>query len=606
MKNISSIIKYVRPFWGFSMLNIIFNVLSTLFSLVTFILIIPFLGLLFGTIEHVSAPVDWAFNSESAIHNLQYFFSDYIERNSEVKALKVICICIIVFYFFKTLFFYLALFFMASIRSGVVRNIRDEIYEKIVILPISYFSKQKKGDIIARATNDVQQIEQSIMNSLQMFFREPFAIILFLTVLLIMSLKLTLFVLVLLPVTGYFIGRIAKMLRRKSKTAQEHMGSIISSIEESISGLRIIKAFNSINTANEKFRDINEKYTKLMIGIYRRGDLASPLSEFLGTIVMICIMLFGGRLVLGPQASFGPVEFITYLVLFSQLINPSKSISTAYSNIQKGIASVDRIKHILNAKEEIMEKPDAIPVKEFNKEIEFRNVSFKYEKEAVLDNINLKIPKGKTVALVGPSGAGKTTLADLLPRFYDCTQGDILIDGVSIKDYVINDLRNLSGIVTQETILFNDTVLYNIAFGKSTFSESEVINAAKVANAHEFIMNMENGYYTIIGDRGSKLSGGQRQRLSIARAVLKNPPLLILDEATSSLDTESERLVQDALYRLMKDRTSIVIAHRLSTIQFVDEIVVIEDGKIVEKGHHEQLLKRNGLYKKLTDMQSFS
>jgi subfamily B ATP-binding cassette protein MsbA len=459
---------------------------------------------------------------------------------------------------------------------------------------------------MARMTSDVQEVEWSIMSSLEMIFREPITIIVFLTTLFIISPQLTLFILVLLPIAGYLIGQIGRSLKRTSQKGQKKMGELLALIEETISGLRIIKAFNAIFSTHERFKKENVVYTKLMVRLYRKRDLAAPLSEFLAILVIVPVLYVGGKLVLSNDTGMGAAVFITYLGLFSQLLPPAKSFTAAFYNIQKGAASVERIQVILKAEEVILEKPDAIPVKDFKSEIEFRNVGFHYGNEPVLNNINLKVEKGKMIALVGPSGAGKTTMVDLLPRFYDCSEGQIIIDGHNVKDYVISDLRGLMGIVTQESILFNDSVYNNIAFGMKNVSEQDVIQAAKIANAHDFIMEMENGYQSNIGDRGMKLSGGQKQRISIARAVLKNPPIMILDEATSALDTESERLVQDALMKLMKNRTSVVIAHRLSTIQYSDEIIVIQKGEIVERGNHNELTAKNGVYRKLCDLQAFS
>ena len=482
---------------------------------------------------------------------------------------------------------------------------RNDLYLKILILPLSYFNEKRKGDIIARMTTDVQEVEWSIMSSLEMAFRDPITMITYLLTLFIISPSLTIFVLILLPISGFIIGRIGKSLKRTSDKGQAKMGVLLSMIEETISGLRIIKAFNAIEFVNTRFRQTNNDYNRLMIRLYRKRDLASPLSEFLSACVVTIVLWYGGKLVFTPGNFLDAAAFLVYLGIFSQLMPPAKAITQAFYNIQKGAASVDRIEHVLSEPEVIEEKPDALAKKDFNTEIEYRNVSFAYVEEPVIKNLNLVIQKGRTIAVVGSSGGGKSTMVDLLPRFYDCIGGAILIDGVDIRDLVIRDLRGLMGIVSQETILFNDTVFSNIAFGMENVSEEAVIAAAKVANAHEFIEKMPLGYETNIGDRGVKLSGGQRQRLSIARAVLKNPPILILDEATSALDTESERLVQQALENLMRNRTSIVIAHRLSTIQFADEIIVLQSGLLVEHGNHATLLEKNGIYRKLYDLQSF-
>jgi len=605
MKNVMQIFKYVKPYWPFALLNILFNLCSVVFSLVSLAMVVPFLQLLFGNQKLVLVQPEFHLTISSVTGNFNYYISTIINNYGKVEALIFICIFVVILFFLKNFFRYMGMYYLAPVRNGVVKDLRNDLYMKILILPLSYYTEQKKGDIMARVTTDVQEVEWSIMSSLEMIFRDPLNIVIFLVTLMIMSPPLTLFVLVLLPFTAFLIGRIGKSLKRSSDRVQKRMGIILSVIEETLSGLRIIKAFNAIDYSDKKFQKINDNYTQMMNRVYRKRDLANPLSEFIGALVLSIIMWFGGKLVLGSNASVTPEVFIAYVVIFSQLIVPVKSFVTAFYNIQKGAASAERIRYVLDAEEVIMEKPNAIKLKEFRNEIVYKNVSFTYEKEQVLSDINLTIGKGKTIALVGPSGGGKSTMADLLPRFYDCSKGEIIIDGIPIKDLVITDLRGLMGIVTQESILFNDTVFNNIAFAMQDVPEEKVIEAAKIANAHEFIVELENGYHTFIGDRGSKLSGGQRQRLSIARAVLKNPPVLILDEATSSLDTESERLVQDALEKLLKNRTSIVIAHRLSTIQHGDEIIVLQKGEIVERGKHADLIVKDGIYKKLCELQSF-
>jgi len=492
------------------------------------------------------------------------------------------------------------------LRNGVVRDIRNKLNQKILSLQLSYFTEERKGDIISRMTSDVQEVETSVVRSLNNAIKAPITIIIYLIVLFTTSSFLTLFVLLLLPITGGVIGRIGKSLRRKSEKGQSQLGLILSYIEETLFGLRIIKAFNTENKIHQRFVDENNSYTRLMNRIWRRKDLAGPFSEFMATAVIVVIMWYGGSMVLSNEATMTPQTFIFYLVVFSQIIPPSKDLSTVYYNVQRGLASLDRIEVIVDANIKITEKTNAQPIKEFKENIEYKNVSFKYIEDYVLKDINLNIKKGQTVALVGQSASGKSTLVDLLPRFYDIKEGEIKIDRMNIQDLKILDLRNLMGIVSQESILFNDTIYNNIAFGMDTATEEEIIEAARVANAHEFILQTEHGYQTNIGDRGSKLSGGQRQRVSIARAVLKNPPIMILDEATSSLDTESEKLVQDALFKLMKNRTSIVIAHRLSTVRNADEICVLQEGKIVERGKHDELIALKGVYKKLYDLQSFA
>ena len=607
MKKFLRILKYVTPYWKYAVLNVVSNLLSIIFSLVSFTMIIPFLSLLFGKTQLVTQSVPLTLSAQSVIQNFYYIISLLIINHGKEQALVFICIIVVVFILLRNVFRYLAMYYMAPIRNGALKDIWNDIYLKVLHLPLAYFTEKKKGDLLARATNDVHVIEISIMNSLELLFRDPLNIIIFLITLFVISPSLTLMVLLMLPLTGLLIGRIASQLRKQSGLVQKKMGNILSIFEETISSLRIIKAFNASEVAFDKFTKFNQSYNRLMTSIYRKGDLSSPLSEFLGVVVMVVIMWFGGKLVLSSSHSLDPSVFIAYIAIFSQLITPAKSFTTAYYNVQRGIASADRIMEILDADEQIFEKQNPKSIKDFKQTIEFKNVDFSYNNnDKILNNINLTVPKGKTIALVGPSGSGKTSLVNLLPRFYDCTGGDILIDGISILDLGIISLRDLMGIVTQETILFNDTISNNIAFGMKNVTEEQIIHAAKIANAHEFIMNMDNGYLSYVGDRGGKLSGGQKQRISIARAVLKNPQILILDEATSALDTESEKLVQDAIIKLMENRTSFVISHRLSTIQYADEIIVLNEGKIIEQGKHAELLAINGMYKKLYDMQAFN
>ncbi|NTW25655.1 MAG: ABC transporter ATP-binding protein [Lentimicrobium sp.] len=604
MKNLLKVLRYAIPYWGFALLNILFNIISVVFSLVSFAAVIPVLNILFKLEKPVLFPPAFEWSFDSLKQNFYYLIGNLIEQYGELTTLAYICGVIVTVFFLKNLFRYLAMYYIAEVRNGVVRDIRNALYYKILILPLSYYSEKKKGDIISRMTTDVQEVEWSVLSSLEMLFRDPVTIIAYLVTLFMMNYELTLMVLFLLPVSGLLIGRIGRSLKRTSAKGQVKMGELLSNIEETISGLRNIKAFNSIDWANANFKDTNFKYNRLMVKLFRKRDLASPLSEFLGIAVSVFVIWYGGKIILSPGSSMDAAIFIVYITVFSQLINPIKALSTAVYNVQKGAASVERIEQILNAEEVITEIENAVPVKEFKAQIEYRNVWFRYEQEDVLKNINLVIPKGKSIALVGASGSGKSTMADLLPRFYDVTQGEILIDGKSIRDFVISDVRGLMGIVSQETILFNASVLDNITFGMQNVSREEVMAAAKVANAHEFIEQMPEGYDTNIGDRGIKMSGGQRQRISIARAVLRNPPVMILDEATSALDTESERLVQDALFKLMKNRTSLVIAHRLSTVQHADEIIVMQKGEIVERGTHNELMARQGVYKRLNELQS--
>ncbi|MBK7571060.1 MAG: ABC transporter ATP-binding protein [Bacteroidetes bacterium] len=607
MKNYLRLLRYVKSYKGYAFLNIFFNMLSVIFSLFSLTMVIPFLNVLFGQ-QQVYERVAWTFSVKAALTNFNYFLSQYIIDHGKIPALTYICVLIVILFFLKNLFRYLAMYFISPIRNGVVRDLRNKMYNKILFLPLTYFSEERKGDLMSRMTSDVQEIEWSIMQSLEVIFREPLTVGLYLATMVIMSPQLSLFVFILLPIAGLLIGQIGKSLRRTSSKSQAKMGVLLSAIEETLSGLRIVKAFTAEPFFQKKFYKLNDEYRKLMIRLYRKRDLTSPLSEFLGAVVMVIVIYFGGKLVLDEAGSLEPSVFIYFIVIFSQLIPPAKSFSEAYSNVQRGLASVERINKILDAEITIADKEHAIQLTDFNHSIEYRDVSFAYHKGGsgwVLKNIDLKIEKGKTIALVGQSGSGKTTLVDLLPRFYDLEHGEILVDGENINAYKLNDLRGNMGIVNQESILFNDTIFNNIAFGLDNISIADVENAAKIANAHDFIMQMQDGYQTNVGDRGGRLSGGQRQRISIARAILKNPPILILDEATSALDTESERLVQDAITNLMKNRTTLVVAHRLSTIKHADEIIVMQQGEIIERGTHLQLLDKGGVYKKLYELQAF-
>lgn len=605
MKQLFSVLVYIKPYWRKAGLNVIFNILSAIFALFSFAMAIPFLGILFETQDSITEKVPFEFSTESILNNVYYFLSQIIVNHGKARALLYVSIAVVVVTLLKTSFVYLANYFITPVRTGVERDIRNSIYRKILRLPLAFYTDARKGDILSRISIDVKEIEISIMSSLEMLFRDPATILIFLTSMFFMSFQLTLVVLILLPISGFFIGRLGKKLKTTSFKGQKKMGFLLSVIEETLSGLRIIKAFNAEPYFTDKFTRTNNIFTKLQNKIHRRRYLASPMSEFSGTLVMMILMFYGGSLVLVGESSLPPEVFITFIIVFSQIINPAKSLSSAYFNIQKGLASMDRVGSILNAPETIVEKDNAVPILEFKDHIKYDNVNFKYNTEPVLNNINLEIKKGQTIALVGQSGGGKTTLADLLPRFIEPESGILQIDGISIDMFKIVDLRNLMGIVTQEPILFNDTFFNNIAFGLSGMDEQEVISAAKVANAHDFIMETPMAYQTNIGERGSKLSGGQRQRISIARALLKNPPILILDEATSSLDTESEKLVQDAILKLMENRTSIVIAHRLSTIKNADEICVIQHGKIVERGRHKELIKKKGHYYNLHKLQVY-
>lgn len=607
VKNYFRLLRYIGPYKGKAITSVSFNILTVIFSLFSLTMIVPFLNVLFTQDRNYHFQ-EWTFSVKVLLNNFNFYLSDFVVRHGQLEALSLISLFVVILFLLKNLTRYMAMYYLVPIRNGVVRDIRRDVYAKILSLPIGYFTDERKGDIMARVTNDVQEVEWGIMNSLEAAFREPLNIIIFLITMFTMSAELTLFVLVLLPIAGIIIGRIGKSLKRRSTLAQEKVGQLLSNLEESLGGLRIIHAFTAEEKSKQRFGDINQQLYRLQNKIGRRRDLSSPLSEFLGAMVLTIVMYFGGRLVLGPESNLEPSEFIAFIAIFSQLIPPVKSLTTAWYNIQKGLASSERIYHILDAPVAVKDAENPLAISGFKQSVEFRDVFFNYRKGDegyVLNNINLNIPIGKTIALVGQSGSGKTTLADMLPRYYDPDQGQILLDGHDLRELRIFDLRKLIGVVTQESILFNDTVFNNIAFGVDNATEAAVISAAKVANAHDFISAMPQGYHTNIGDRGGKLSGGQRQRLSIARAVLKNPPILILDEATSALDTESERLVQEALTQLMKNRTTLVIAHRLSTIIHADEIIVMHKAEIVERGTHTELLEKGGYYKKLYELQTF-
>ncbi len=610
MKKLKRVLRYITSYWHYVVLNMIFNLFSIIFSLVSFAFFIPVLEILFKMREPVSSvpdPISWSNVTDSGVltANFYYKIEQIIGDVGSMQALLYIAIIIVVLFFLKNLFRYLANFFLAPIRNGVVRDIRNELYHKILILPLSYYSDQRKGDLMARMTTDVQEVEWSIMSSVEIIFRDPITIIAYLVTLFVISPSLSVFILILLPLTAIVIGRIGRTLKRTSKKGQDKMGELQSLMEETMDGLRIIKAFNAIDSTEKNFNRANNRYNQLMTRLYRKRDLASPLSELLGVIVIVIVLYYGGNIILSPEGGLSASVFLVYLGIFSQVLNPAKSISKASYNIQKGAASVDRIESVLNAEEVIVEKQNALSISSFDDAIILKDVGFKYENEPVLIKINLTIPKGKRIALVGASGGGKSTLINLLPRFYDVGSGTLTIDGNDIRDLKIDDVRGLMGVVSQDTILFNDSVLNNIALGERDVDKERVIAAAKIANADEFICELPEGYDTNIGDKGIKLSGGQKQRLSIARAVYKNPPVMLLDEATSALDTESERLVQDALDNLMNNRTSVVIAHRLSTIRDADEIIVLNRGQIVERGTHEELFAIDGIYTKLCKMQSF-
>ncbi|MCG8733519.1 ABC transporter ATP-binding protein [Tenacibaculum finnmarkense] len=603
------ILKYEKKYRKFTVLNIVFNILYAIFNVLSVLAFIPVLGILFGTDKKIINEPNYEgiskigdFLKDSFYH----FISEKIKTEGDINTLVFICLLALSLFFLKNLFRYLASYVIAFLRTGIVKDLRDKLYDKIVELPISYFSEKRKGDIIARMTSDVQEVEGSIISSIETIVREPLTVIISISIMLFMSLKLTLFVFVLLPVSGVIISSISKKLKANSAKAQKETGNFLSFIEETLTGLRIIKGFNAQGVIATKFNNSTSNFKQLTTSVFHRKSLASPMSEFLGSATIIAILWYGGTEVLSKTSALQPDEFFGYIVLFYTVLNPIKLITSTFYNIQKGEASAERIMTVLNTENTIKDKSNATIKETFKNKIEFKNISFKYKDDYVLKDFTLTINKGETVALVGQSGSGKSTLANLITRFYDVNKGEVVIDDDNIRDITKKSLRNLMGIVSQDSILFNDTITNNLKLGSQNANDTAVLEAAKIANADEFIQNLPEKYNTNIGDSGNTLSGGQKQRLSIARAVLKNPPIMILDEATSALDTESEQLVQVALEKMMQNRTSLVIAHRLSTIQNADKIVVMKKGAIVEQGKHNELLAKKGEYYKLVTMQSLT
>lgn len=608
--------RFVPPYKKYLVLTIVFNILSAVLNIVSFMAIIPILQILFKTEsttatvqlmewrlwEHLSA-FDFGALKDVAGNNAEYYVRLLINDYGQTLTLLFIGLGLAFMTLLKTGAYFISSATVIPIRTGIVRDIRNQLYHKITSLPLGFFSEERKGDIIARMSGDVLEVESSIMASLDMLFKNPILIFAYFTTMMLVSWQLTLFTILFVPLMGWVMGRVGRRLKQKSKEAQALWSDTMSQVEETLGGLRIIKAFCAEDKMNRRFDRINSEYRENVRRVNTRQQMAHPMSEFLGTLMIVIVLWFGGMLVLGGNGLSGPT-FIYYMTILYSIINPLKDFAKAGYNIPKGLASMERIDKILMAENNIKERPDAVHISEFKDKIEFRDVSFRYGEKWVLRHINLTVEKGKTIAIVGQSGGGKSTLVDLIPRYYDVQEGEVLIDGVNVKDMAIHDLRQLIGNVNQEAILFNDSFRNNIAFGVAEATQEQIEAAARIANAHDFIMETEHGYDTNIGDRGSRLSGGQRQRISIARAILKNPPILILDEATSALDTESERLVQQALEHLMKTRTTVAIAHRLSTIKNADEICVIHEGRIVERGTHDQLLAMDGYYKKLNDMQS--
>jgi subfamily B ATP-binding cassette protein MsbA len=607
MKGIFKILRrFLPPYKKYVVLTFIFNILTAILNVFSLATIIPILQVLFkintATYEFIPWHTPGVSSLDILFNNGYWYITQLIETYGSSQTLLILAAVLIIMTFFKTLSAYLGSYFTIPIRTGVVQDIRNQINEKILALPIGFFTEERRGDILARISGDVNEVENSIMSSLDMLFKNPILILIYLGTMIALSWELTLFVLVLLPIMGYVMGRVGKTLKRKSFEAQNKWGELMSQVEETLSGLRIIKAFNAEKKISERFHKGSDEFRRMSNRIARRQYLAHPMSEFLGTITIAIVLWFGGSLILEGKGLIDAATFIYYLTIFYSIINPAKDFSKSAYAVQRGLASMERIDRILEAQNEIenLEKPKKL---QFNRHIHYNHVWFAYQSDWVLKDINLVIPKGKTIALVGESGSGKSTIVDLLSRFYDIREGGIYIDDVNIKEVTLHDLRSLIGYVSQEAILFNDTFFNNIAFGAENATQEEVEKAARIANAHEFIMATEQGYQTNIGDRGGKLSGGQRQRISIARAILKNPQILILDEATSALDTASEKLVQEALDRLVQNRTTITIAHRLSTIKNADEIYVIHEGEIVEHGHHDELYAKNGYYRKLCDAQ---
>jgi len=609
MSYFKEILKYEKKYRKFTLLNIVFNIFYALFNVLSVLAFIPVLGILFGTEKKITVKPSYQGITKLGTYlkdSFYHFISQKIENEGTINALLFICLLALSLFFLKNFFRYLASYVITFLRTGVVKDLRDNLYNKIVELPISYFTEKRKGDIIARMTVDVQEVENSILSSIQVIVREPLTVIIAISIMLYMSLKLTLFVFILLPVSGFIISSISKKLKAQSVKAQKETGTFLSFIEETLTGLRVIKGFNSEKIIESKFNNSTTTFRDLMTSVFHRQTLASPMSEFLGSATIIAILWYGGSEVLSKTSALQPSEFFGYIVLFYTVLNPIKLITTSYYNIQKGEASAERIMEILNTENSIKDKPNALVKEKFENEIEFKNISFKYKDEYVLKDFSLTVKKGEMVALVGQSGSGKSTLANLITRFYDVNKGAVLIDNTNIKDVTKKSLRALMGIVTQDSILFNDTITNNIKLGTQNATDEAILEASNIANANEFIQDLPEKFNTNIGDGGGTLSGGQKQRLSIARAVLKNPPIMVLDEATSALDTESEQLVQIALEKMMQNRTSLVIAHRLSTIQKADKIVVMKKGTIVEQGKHEELLAKKGEYYKLVTMQSLS
>lgn len=597
MKKISTLLRYLKDYKGKIVLYFLSNMMGILAGGLSLSMLAPVLTVLFK----LTGPNMQ--KSSGLVGRLMDFVNNIIAQNGPMQALAYVCVIVVIFTVIKNFFLYLSLYLLNPIRNDILRRLRDDIFVKTLSLPIGFFTEERKGDLISKMTNDINEVELSIMSVLETFIREPLTILFYLINMIIISPQLTIFLVITLPIAGGVIGLISKSLRKSSNIAQEQLGAMLGVIDETLVGMRVVKAFNAEKVIHNRFKKLNDTLFRTRNKLAARRELASPMSETMGVIVVSIILWYGGRLIISNQSALTGTAFVTYIVFFTQIINPFKALSSAFSNVQKGTSALERIEQLLYAENNIKELPDAKPIADFTDKIEFKNVSFAYGEKVILNNVNLVIPKGKIIALVGASGAGKSTLVDLVPRFHDVTGGEILIDGTNIKNYRIDDLRRLMGIVGQDPILFNDSIYNNISMGIDGATQQSVAGAAQVANAHKFIEQKPEGYDTVAGDRGVRLSGGERQRVTIARAVLKNPPIMILDEATSSLDTESERIVQEAINTLMKNRTCIVIAHRLSTVQHADEIIVMERGTVAERGTHHELLTKGGIYSKLVSMQ---
>lgn len=604
MRDFAKIFPYIWSYKKYVIIVLALSLLAALFSAVSISMLLPFLSIIFGDTPVVAAPVPFEFSKEAIMHNMEYAVSYIVQKygeNGQMMALVWVAVVMLILTFFKVLTEYMSQYFTAPVMNGIPRDIYNRAYDKLLQLPVSYYSEEKKGDIISRLSTDITEVRQCIISSMAGYIKTPLQLAVYIFALFAVSYQMTLVILIVLPVGGFISGRIGKSLKRNARNLQHVIGAITVVIDETLSGLKVIKSFDGDSYMTRKFHKHSYRFTKLLNKVYRRQKLASPLTEFVGVATICVALIYGGSLVV--RGEFDGATLLTYLFLFVQVIYPAKSLSMAFYNVKKGVVSLERINEILDTEVTITDAPDAKPLPEFTETIEYRNVSFSYGAGKVLDNVSFTLKKGQTIALVGQSGSGKTTVANLLPRFYDIQDGEILIDGINVKDYKLADLRKHIGIVTQDSILFNDTIRNNIAFGIDDASDEDISNAARIANAEEFILQKEEKFEETVGDGGGKLSGGQKQRMCIARAIMKNPPILILDEATSALDTESERLVQDALEHLMKNRTSLVIAHRLSTIKHADMILVMSEGKIVEQGRHEELVQLNGTYKRLHDLQ---